>query len=201
MPGIPCKGETSVSPWNTAALYGGRAQCHCIRKAAKFVPQWGAFLFNILSGVWLTGGNRASFSVCYIVCGACRTLCEESCTRGWFLCRTDVLTHSLLCRTVRSKVTCVLSPVLFSPEILTLLLYVFQTQICFQWKELCPSRDVKKIVAVRVYRVSQDLRPLLQDWIPEVILRQKYRIHSGRFDSDCESVNCSVFIELRSLTL
>jgi hypothetical protein len=27
---------------------------------------------------------------------------------------------------------------------LTLLLYFFQTQICFQWKELCSSHDVKK---------------------------------------------------------
>ena len=105
-----------VNPWNTAALYRGRAQCHCIRRAAKFVPKWGAFLFNILSGVWFTGENCASVSMCYIVWGACNKLCEESCTRGWFLCRADVL-----CRNVRSKATCVLSPVLFSPEILTLL--------------------------------------------------------------------------------
>jgi len=130
-PRVPCKGETSVNPWNTAALYGGRAQCHGIRRAAKFVPKWGAFLFNILSGVWFTGENCASVSVCYIVCGGCTKLCEESCIRGSFLCHTYVLTHSLLCRTGTSKATCVLSPVLFSPEILTLFVFVFQTQICF----------------------------------------------------------------------
>ena len=49
----------------------------------------------------------------------------------------------------------------------------------------------------RVYRASQDLRPLLQDLIPGAILRQKYRIHNGRFDSGGGSVNCSVFTEGR----
>jgi len=49
----------------------------------------------------------------------------------------------------------------------------------------------------RVFRVTQDLRPQLQDLIPEVILCQKYRVHNGRFDSGCGSVNCSVFIEVR----
>jgi hypothetical protein len=37
---------------------------------------------------------------------------------------------------------------------------------------------LKKIVADRAYRVSQDLRPLLQDFIPEVVVRQKYCIHT-----------------------
>lgn len=63
--------------------------------AAKFVPKRGALLINILSGIGSRNSqyvlhhvwslqNCASVNMCYIVCGACTKLCEESCIEAGF---------------------------------------------------------------------------------------------------------------------
>ena len=51
--------------------------------------------------------------------------------------------------------------------------------VILQFKQEYCGEGTKKLLYVVLYRVSQELRSLLRDLIPELILSQKRHIHMG----------------------
>jgi hypothetical protein len=55
---------------------------------------------------------------------------------------------------------------------------------------LCHNTDYHNIESFYIYRVSQELRAIFRDLIPELMLSQKCHIHMGPFRNGSGVMSC-----------